>query len=343
MVKAQVAAGYRELDSEGEVELSVAVEDPGTESKAKRSKKGVKLTTPQGGKRERACSKAQKVGLMLSSDGAEPFSVSALGSASAAVLASLWSGAEARAMARARARRWLVDGVSSAPARPGAALRQLALLAFLAAVTAVALQHALGVLSAGPPVEVTLPPTAPPTEEEIPAMMPGTRKKITRADEIVFACEEVSCIEKCARKVTTKCSVSESCMKTRVAACKKKCRRTRCLARCKVEPKLGYVERDEKLTRCKDDCANDSACQDKCDVAFQGCKTKCGDRRRQFKCDREPEISFSSAPKKGGEGEGDEDGAGDAAAEDDTAEADAEDGEGDDGVDAGADADDQDI
>jgi hypothetical protein len=339
MVKAQMAAGYRELNSEGEGEVSVAVEQPETERKAKCSKKASK-TTPKGLKRERACSKGQKAaGLLLSGDGAEPFSVSALGSASAAVLASLWRGAETRAAARARARRWLAEGLSSAPARPGAALRQLALLALLAAVVAFALQHALGVLAAGPPAEVAPPPTAPPTDEEIPAMIPGTRKKITRADEIAFACEEVSCIEKCARKVTTKCSASESCMKTRVAACKKKCRRTRCLARCKVEPKLGYVERDEKLTRCKDDCANDSVCQGKCDVTFQGCKVKCGDRRRQFKCDREPEM----LTKKGGEGEGDGDADRDDGADDDAVDPGADDGEGDDASDAGADEDDQDI
>merc|ERR1712107_58058 len=135
-----------------------------------------------------------------------------------------------------------------------------------------------------------------PTPDQQPARKPMTKKL-----EIQFACDEVTCIEKCVRKVTKKCTQSEGCMKQRTTYCKKKCRKARCESRCKFEPQIGYVEREMKLDKCKEDCGNNGAgsskCLDKCEKGFQTCKSRCGERRKKFVCDKEPDIPYPSKEK----------------------------------------------
>uniref|UniRef100_A0A7S2WDI0 Uncharacterized protein n=1 Tax=Mucochytrium quahogii TaxID=96639 RepID=A0A7S2WDI0_9STRA len=130
-------------------------------------------------------------------------------------------------------------------------------------------------------------------EEIIGSPEPAEKKKITKKLEIKFACDEVECIEKCASKTTKKCKQSESCMKDRVRACKKKCRKARCEHRCKIDPQIGYVEREMKLDKCKDECGlGNGKCIEKCEKEFQTCKSRCAERRKKFVCDKQPEIQF---------------------------------------------------
>lgn len=110
-----------------------------------------------------------------------------------------------------------------------------------------------------------------------------SRKKITKKDEILFACEEVLCNSKCLKKASPKCSKSENCMKERGKICKKRCRRSRCEARCKDEPQLGYVEREMKIDKCKEACQTEK-CKTKCDEEFQSCKSKCFSKAHKFIC-----------------------------------------------------------
>jgi hypothetical protein len=141
----------------------------------------------------------------------------------------------------------------------------------------------------------------------IPVSSQPAKKAITKKQEIQFACDEVDCVEKCVRKVTKKCSASEGCMRQRAVYCKKKCRKTRCESRCKFEPQIGYVEREMKLDKCKEDCGNNGAgsakCLDKCEKEFQTCKSRCVERRKKFVCDREPDIPLPSIVGKAAKAE----------------------------------------
>lgn len=110
-----------------------------------------------------------------------------------------------------------------------------------------------------------------------------SKKKVTKKDEIVYACEEVNCNSKCLKKASPKCSKSEGCMKERAKICKKRCRRARCEARCKDEPQLGYVEREMKIEKCKEACQTPK-CKTKCDEEFQSCKSKCFSKAHKFIC-----------------------------------------------------------
>lgn len=133
------------------------------------------------------------------------------------------------------------------------------------------------------------------SDDDIPAAVGGVKKKVTRTMEVDFACNEVDCIEKCTgKKVTKKCLTSEGCLRAREQSCKKRCRKSRCDNRCKLEPAIGYVEREMKLDKCKEECASDHKCADRCDKDFQTCKSRCAERKKKFVCGREPVIRFPS-------------------------------------------------
>lgn len=131
--------------------------------------------------------------------------------------------------------------------------------------------------------------------EEVPDQGSTEKKKISRKEELAFACKEVDCVEKCVTKSTKKCLQSESCIKTRVSSCKKKCRKARCENRCKIEPGMGYVEREMKTDKCKEDCQMNNKCIEKCDREGKTCKSRCAERKKKFVCDRQPQIPWPSA------------------------------------------------
>ncbi len=133
----------------------------------------------------------------------------------------------------------------------------------------------------------------------IPEQGNTAKRKVKRSEEIKFACEEVECLEKCSRKVSKKCLASELCLKARIKYCTKKCRKKRCENRCKLDPQVGYVEREMKLDKCKEDCGDNNKCKDKCEKSFQTCKSRCGERKKKFVCDRPadlPQITGKDSP-----------------------------------------------
>jgi len=129
-------------------------------------------------------------------------------------------------------------------------------------------------------------------DNQIPEAGEFKSKRISKKDEIAFACKETECIEKCARKTTKKCKASESCMKTRVRDCRKKCRKVRCMSRCKDESSLGYVEREIRQDKCMKACNGATKCLEKCQRETQPCKSRCAERRKKFTCDKEPDVPF---------------------------------------------------
>lgn len=116
-------------------------------------------------------------------------------------------------------------------------------------------------------------------------------KKHGKKYEISFACEEVVCVETCAKRVTKKCKKSEHCLNNRAKECKKKCRKKRCESRCKDQA-MSYVEREMKLEQCKEACGTSKPekCKSKCVNMYQPCKAKCRAELKKYVCDREPVL-----------------------------------------------------
>ena len=115
-------------------------------------------------------------------------------------------------------------------------------------------------------------------------------RKAEKALEIRFACGEVDCIDKCNRKIKPKCAKSKSCRNERNKICHKRCRRARCEDRCKDAPKLGYVEREQGMEKCKANCKGSTAvhnkCVKKCHSEWKPCKARCFDVAHRYSCDR---------------------------------------------------------
>ncbi|KAH9255205.1 hypothetical protein BASA81_006645 [Batrachochytrium salamandrivorans] len=138
--------------------------------------------------------------------------------------------------------------------------------------------------------------------------------KFSIQKEREFGCKEVSCIAECNGKAKPKCLKSKSCVAERYHICHKRCRKTRCEERCKNEPKMGYVEKEQGLDNCKEACTGPTAthnkCIVKCHVKFKPCKTKCYETATKFKCDNPKILALLEAKppedkgaKAGGGGE----------------------------------------
>ena len=127
-------------------------------------------------------------------------------------------------------------------------------------------------------------------------------RKAEKALEVRFACDELDCIDKCNKKIKPKCAKSSSCRKERNKICHKRCRRSRCEERCKDAPKLGYVEREQGMEKCKANCKGSTAvhnkCVKKCHSEWKPCKARCFDVAHRYSCDRPvvlPSASSSSS------------------------------------------------
>lgn len=139
--------------------------------------------------------------------------------------------------------------------------------------------------------------------EPIPQqVLPAVQKqgnKLNKKFEKELACEEEICIEACNKKMKPKCAKSVSCRKERERVCKRRCRKQRCEDRCKDEPKFGYVEREQRMEKCKDDCSGPTAvhnkCIKKCHSQFKPCKSRCHEIANKYICDKptEPPITIS--------------------------------------------------
>lgn len=118
--------------------------------------------------------------------------------------------------------------------------------------------------------------------------------KFTRQMERDAACVELDCQAKCKNKRISKCGKSKSCITEREKICRKRCRKARCEDRCKDEPKLGYVEREQKMDKCKESCGGSTVvhnkCIKKCHSEFKPCKQRCHDTAGKFQCDRVTEA-----------------------------------------------------
>ncbi|GBG26056.1 Hypothetical Protein FCC1311_022762 [Hondaea fermentalgiana] len=234
-------------------------------------------------------------------------------------------GKKARGAAWADLRNWVYDGASSARADPKHAIKMLVYTIAILGVFVLGLQlmgfDVGGGLvpfgrGAGPEGELvtlgTVEGASSPSngagandgsdaDFEDPAIVDPSggqtveKKKLSKKEEVAFACKEVECVERCVRKSTKKCLQSEGCIKQRVYACKKKCRKSRCESRCKVEPATGYVEREMKTDKCKEDCSMNNKCIEKCEREGKPCKARCGERRKKFTCDRQAEIPWPNA------------------------------------------------
>jgi len=138
----------------------------------------------------------------------------------------------------------------------------------------------------------------PVAEEIIVQKLPGPQKKINLAMERDFGCRELECIAACNGKAKPKCLKSRSCVIERDKICQKRCRKARCEDRCKDEPHLGYVEREQGLEKCKDGCTGPTAthnkCVVKCHVKYKPCKTKCFEMASKYKCDNPKVLAATS-------------------------------------------------
>jgi hypothetical protein len=157
--------------------------------------------------------------------------------------------------------------------------------------------------------------------------LPGKKSaKLSLAMEKDFGCRELQCVAQCNGKAKPKCLKSKSCVSERDKICQKRCRKTRCEERCKDEPHLGYVEREQGLEKCKDSCTGPTAshnkCVVKCHVKYKPCKSRCYETSSKYKCDnpkilamvaqQTPGGSSSSLSTSSGDDEGESHGSGDA-------------------------------
>lgn len=140
--------------------------------------------------------------------------------------------------------------------------------------------------------------------------------KLDRAYEKKLACEQIDCEIDCNKKIKPQCSAKKSCQSDRHKLCKRRCFKTRCETRCKDEPHYGYVEREQKMEKCKEGCtgtntATHNKCIKKCHSEFKPCKSRCHEAAARFVCDSakssklafeapvaEPEISTESEEKE---------------------------------------------
>uniref|UniRef100_A0A7S3PM55 Uncharacterized protein n=1 Tax=Aplanochytrium stocchinoi TaxID=215587 RepID=A0A7S3PM55_9STRA len=140
-------------------------------------------------------------------------------------------------------------------------------------------------------------------EEVIPQQIlptaPKQGNKINKKLEGMLACEELKCINACNKKIKPKCEKSTSCRKERDKLCHRRCRKQRCEERCKDEPKFGYVEREQRMEKCKDGCEGPTAahnkCIKKCHSQFKPCKSRCHEIASKFHCDN-PDIVKQPPP-----------------------------------------------
>mmetsp|Transcript_7486 Transcript_7486/g.13032 ORF Transcript_7486/g.13032 Transcript_7486/m.13032 type:complete len:353 (-) Transcript_7486:137-1195(-) len=151
----------------------------------------------------------------------------------------------------------------------------------------------------------------PEAAEAIPEMQNYAEKKsgkIDKAKEKILACEEVDCENSCNKKTAPKCIAKKACRTDREKLCKRRCRKARCEERCKDEPKYGYVEREQKMDKCKEGCQGSTAqhnkCIKKCHSEFKPCKSRCNEISSKYKCDTKTVIGLapqadSSASAKG--------------------------------------------
>ena len=107
-------------------------------------------------------------------------------------------------------------------------------------------------------------------EEDLKQVLPSKNKKrFDKRTERSLGCQELECIAACNAKGKPKCLKSKSCRETRDKICHKRCRKARCEERCKDEPKLGYVEREQKMEGCKEKCTGNTAV-----VSFCSCSRR---------------------------------------------------------------------
>jgi len=137
------------------------------------------------------------------------------------------------------------------------------------------------------------------SEDEIPAMQGYEVKKpnkINKAKEKELACKEVDCNKACMKKITPKCEKKKSCRSDREKICKRRCSKARCEERCKDEPHFGYVEREQKMDKCKEGCQGNTAqhnkCIKKCHSEYKPCKSRCHEIFSRFKCPEEEQSSL---------------------------------------------------
>ena len=113
--------------------------------------------------------------------------------------------------------------------------------------------------------------------------------KVNKKLERKLACEEVTCIDACNKKIKPKCAKSRNCRNDRDKICHRRCRKARCEDRCKDEPKFGYVEREQRMDKCKEDCSGPTAvhnkCIKRCHSQFKPCKSRCHEIAHKFQCD----------------------------------------------------------
>ena len=127
-------------------------------------------------------------------------------------------------------------------------------------------------------------------QQHIPATKEGN--KLNKRLERKLACEELKCIDACNQKIKPKCAKSRSCRNDRDKICKRRCRKARCEDRCKDEPSFGYVEREQRMDKCKEECNGPTAvhnkCIKKCHSKFKPCKARCYEISSKFQCDEPP-------------------------------------------------------
>lgn len=143
---------------------------------------------------------------------------------------------------------------------------------------------------------------------------PKMGNKVNKKLERELACVEVTCQNDCNKKIKPKCAKSASCRKEREKLCRRRCRKARCEERCKDEPKFGYVEREQRMEKCKDECDGPTPvhnkCIKKCHSQFKPCKSRCHEIAGKFQCDKvgvvakpppipveEPKATSKQAPK----------------------------------------------
>lgn len=128
-----------------------------------------------------------------------------------------------------------------------------------------------------------------PIPEQVIATPVKEGNKLNKKLERKLACEEVACIDACNKKIKPKCAKSRNCRNERDKICHRRCRKARCEERCKDEPKFGYVEREQRMDKCKEDCSGPTAvhnkCIKRCHSQFKPCKSRCHEIAHKFQCD----------------------------------------------------------
>lgn len=134
-------------------------------------------------------------------------------------------------------------------------------------------------------------------EDGVPAMVGFELKKASRLskkDEVALACVEMDCQTACQKKINPKCAAKKSCHTDRGKICKRRCAKARCEERCKDEPHYGYVEREQKMDKCKESCQGNTAqhnkCIKKCHADYKPCKSNCHAVFLKFRCDKAPKL-----------------------------------------------------